>query len=178
VPGQVGPLGGRAPADVACAAAARFLQFTVGPAPDSLTVYNATSVAWRMLDTVYTTRPVLAQPLPLPNLQYLDFEVSKAAPLALQVHNCADLKVGGNHARDVVLLRLPVFLHTTPAASLLGQRMAVAWKQGRSSGNPRTNQTCSPSINSRATVDGSRHHPLQQLTVRATLCMLPHAGSS
>lgn len=47
-----------------------------------------------MLNTIYTARPVLARPLPLPKLQYLDWEVSKAAPLALQVQNCADLKVG------------------------------------------------------------------------------------
>jgi hypothetical protein len=100
-------------------AAAHFLQFTVGPAPDSLTVYNATSVAWRMLDTVYTTRPVLAQPLPLPNLQYLDFEVSKAAPLALQVRNCADLKVGRHHADDSAFAAACV-----PAAQLVISRHA------------------------------------------------------
>lgn len=76
-----------------------WLQFTVGPGPDSLTVFNATSVSWRMLDTVFTTHPVLAPPLPLPSLLYLDFEVAKAAPLALQVHNCADLKVGHQPSR-------------------------------------------------------------------------------
>jgi len=69
------------------------LQFSVGPGPDSITVYNATSVSWRMLDVVYTTRPLLFKPLALPVRTYVDFEASRAAPLALQVSNCADLKV-------------------------------------------------------------------------------------
>lgn len=46
-----------------------------------------------MLNTIYTTQPQLVKPLPLPKHTYIDFETSKAAPLALQVFNCADLKV-------------------------------------------------------------------------------------
>jgi hypothetical protein len=69
------------------------LQFTVGPGADSITVNEANSVSWRMLDVVYTTQPLLFKPLPLPHHTYIDFETSKAAPLALQVFNCADLKV-------------------------------------------------------------------------------------
>jgi hypothetical protein len=46
-----------------------------------------------MLDVIFTTRPMIFSPLPLPSVTYVDFEAAKAAPLSLQVHNCADLKV-------------------------------------------------------------------------------------
>ena len=47
-----------------------------------------------MVDVVFTTQPVISPPMPLPVRSYVDFETSKAAPLVLQVSNCADFKVG------------------------------------------------------------------------------------
>lgn len=89
------PLGSRVSSDLLlpCCCNCSLPQFTVGPGADSITVHNATSVAWHMLDTRYTSRPMIAEPLPLPKQIYMDFEVGKAAPLAVQVFNCADLKV-------------------------------------------------------------------------------------
>lgn len=67
-------------------------QYSVGPGPDSITVHNGTSVSWRMLNTIYSTHH-LVKARPLVDTIFVDFEVAKVAPLALQVSNCAELRV-------------------------------------------------------------------------------------
>lgn len=101
------------------------LQFTVGPGSDSITVNEATSVSWRMLNTMYTTQPRLFKPLPLPHHTYIDFETSKAAPLALQVFNCADLKVGAG--LGLVLL---LFLAKFQPSGIFWHLLGVMWYSG------------------------------------------------